>query len=71
MAFYIYRDGQEVKIHKGDSDSAKLLYKKFGDDNFGNRPYDNEKDAEEYKQRWQRDVIADPKCKPPYSAYKG
>lgn len=70
MAFYIYRDGLELKIHQGDSNSADSIYKKVGKKNFGTRPYENRTDAEKYRERWQRIMATDRDCEPPYSIDK-
>jgi hypothetical protein len=71
MAFYVYRDGMMVKKAWGNSIMAKSLRDQFGGENLGTPgPFQSWNQAELYRQKWQKKVDADPRCKPPYSIEK-
>lgn len=68
--FCVYRQHNTIKIAKGDEKIAEFVRNKFGASNIGNSPFDSGEQAELYRQKWQRMVDLDPKCKPPYSIDK-
>ena len=68
--FFVYRDHKTMKIAQGDQQIGEELDRKFGAFNMGTAPYDNEEQAEQYRQKCQAKVDLDPTCKLPYSIDK-
>jgi hypothetical protein len=70
MEYYVYRDGNTVKIRQGDRSIAEVLIDQFGSANLGSKPYQSRAEAVLYQSKWQKNVDADPAAKPPYSIEK-
>lgn len=70
MAFYVYREGNVIKVEQCDVQGAQALVQRFGGSNLGSRPFASWDEARRYRDRWRQKLILNPRCTPPYSADK-